>query len=111
MAFLGPNDILFLEKTNGTVKRIINGTMMKEPLLDVNVAVNDERGMLGIAVAKHKNGPTYVFLYFTETAKDGDDATEGKNPLGNRLYRYDYRIINELMPNYYLTASHPWNAS
>ena len=89
MAFLGQNDILVLEKTNGTVKRIVNGTMMKDPLLDVNVAINDERGMLGIAIAKHKNGPTYVFLYFTETVKDGDDASEGKNPLGNRLYRYE----------------------
>jgi len=89
MAFLGQNDILVLEKTNGTVKRIVNGTMMKDPLLDVNVAINDERGMLGIAIAKHKNGPTYVFLYFTETTKDGDDASGGKNPLGNRLYRYE----------------------
>ena len=32
------------------------------PLLHVNVANKIERGMLGIAVAKHENGPTYVFL-------------------------------------------------
>ena len=78
----------------------------------MNVAVNDERGMLGIAVAKHKNGPTYVFLYFTETAKDGDDATEGKNPLGNRLYRYelqDNKLVNAKL--LLELASHPWNAS
>ena len=50
MAFLGPNDILVTEKTNGTVMKIVNGTLLKEPLLDVNVAVSDERGMLGIAV-------------------------------------------------------------
>jgi aldose sugar dehydrogenase len=56
MAFLGPNDILVLEKDSGKVKRIINGTMLKEPLLDVNVSNKDERGMLGIAVApKHDN--------------------------------------------------------
>ncbi len=89
MAFLGPNDILVLEKTNGTVKRIVNGTMLKKPLLDVNVAVSDERGMLGIAVSKESKLPRYVFLYFTESqTKDGDDL-QGKKPIGNRLYRYE----------------------
>ena len=29
MAFLGPNDILVLEKANGTVMRIVNGTYAK----------------------------------------------------------------------------------
>src|SRR5918912_1827283 len=55
MAFLGPNDILVLDKNKGTVKRIVNGRMLKEPLLDVNVATRSERGMLGIAVAPKKN--------------------------------------------------------
>ena len=51
MAFLGPNDILVLEKNKGTVQRIINGTMLPEPLLDVNVATSVERCMCGIAVS------------------------------------------------------------
>src|SRR5918911_4272666 len=38
MAFLDPNDILVLEKNDGTVRRIVNGVMLQEPLLDVNVA-------------------------------------------------------------------------
>jgi glucose/arabinose dehydrogenase len=89
MAFLGPNDILVLEKANGTVMRIVNGTMLKEPLLDVNVAISDERGMLGMAVSKNSKLPKYVFLYFTESqTKDGDDL-QGKKPIGNRLYRYE----------------------
>src|ERR687885_746477 len=79
MAFLGPNDILVLEKNNGTVQRIVNGVMLPKPLLDVNVATWNERGMLGIAVAKNTttstNSTTYVFLYYTESSggKDGDD--------------------------------------
>ena len=101
MAFLGPNDILVLEKNEGTVKRIVNGIMQVEPLLDVNVATKEERGMLGIAIAnqeKKNNGlHTYVFLYFTEAeTKDGEDF-EGKEPLGNRLYRYEFvnsKLIN-----------------
>ena len=53
MAFLGPNDILILEKNQGTVKRIVNGNILPEPLLDVNVANKAERGMLGIAISHH----------------------------------------------------------
>src|SRR5918996_1279985 len=54
MAFLGPNDILVLEKNKGTVQRIIDGKILPEPLLDVNVANKSERGLLGIAVSKIK---------------------------------------------------------
>ena len=63
MAFLGPNDMLVLEKEKGTVQRIVNGQNISQPLLDVNVAGSVERGMLGIAVSKDTPGHTYVFLY------------------------------------------------
>src|SRR5215207_9135975 len=52
MAFLGPDDILVTEKNSGTVQRIVNGGILNEPLLDVNVARKEERGMLGLAVAR-----------------------------------------------------------
>ena len=93
MAFLGPNDILVLEKNNGEVRRIVNGTLLSKPLLDVPVASKGERGMLGIAVAKDEaDNRTYVFLYYTESAtgRDGDDTSMRKEPLGNRLYMYEY---------------------
>jgi glucose/arabinose dehydrogenase len=63
MAFLGPNDILVLEKEKGTVQRIINGQMLPEPLLDVNVGASQERCMCGIAISKSIPGHIYVFLY------------------------------------------------
>jgi glucose/arabinose dehydrogenase len=82
MAFLGPNDILVLEKNTGNVHRITNGQLLPQPLLHVNVATQIERGLLGIAVTK--NGPTtYVFLYYTEASGGVDNST------GNRLYRYE----------------------
>src|ERR671933_210458 len=83
MAFLGPNDILVLEKESGTVQRIIDGKMLPQPMLQVPVSTTSERGMLGIAIAKHSNGPTYVFLYYT---KDGGG---GPQSLSNVLYRYE----------------------
>src|SRR5215204_688419 len=48
MAVLSPDDILVLERFEGTVQRIINGNKLEEPILDVDVSSQD--GMLGIAV-------------------------------------------------------------
>jgi len=96
MAFLGPNDILVLEKDKGTVQRIVNGKLQGQRLLDVNVATSVERGMCGIAISKH-DSKTYVFLYYTEiSGNDGADR-QGEEPMGNRLYRYelvDNKLIN-----------------
>ena len=97
MAFLGQNDILVLEKNDGAVKRVINGSILNDPLLDVPVANAVERGMLGIAIQKIHDGPTFVYLYFTESVKDGDDVSEKKLPLGNRLYRYE--LIQDKLAN------------
>jgi aldose sugar dehydrogenase len=114
MVFLGANDILVVEKDIGTVRRIVNGAMLQQPLLDVKVATYGHRGMLGIAVdsslLKNRSGewhnnsitaptiPTYVFLYYTEAqGEDGDDITKGKEPLGNRLYRYE--LVNNKLVN------------
>jgi aldose sugar dehydrogenase len=98
MAFLGPGDILVLEKEKGTVQRIVDGQIQPEPLLDVNVAGAIERCMCGIAISKDISGHTYVFLYYTEAeTADREDMTDGKAPLGNRLYRYelvDDKLIN-----------------
>jgi glucose/arabinose dehydrogenase len=94
MAFLGPNDILVLEKDKGTVQRIVNGDMLEEPVLDANVNSEDERGLLGIAVSKNvTNNKTYVFLYYTEATGTED----GGEPIANRLYRYeleDDKLVN-----------------
>jgi glucose/arabinose dehydrogenase len=54
MAFLDSGDVLVLEKQNGTVRKIVNGSLLPEPLLDANVATFDTRGMLGIAVTKNE---------------------------------------------------------
>ena len=105
MAFLNSDDILVLEKNNGIVRRIINGMSLSEPLLDVNVANANERGLLGIAVAKNEENTTNVFLYYTESKeRDGKDdcptptdCKKGNDPLGNRLYRYE--LIDDKLTN------------
>jgi glucose/arabinose dehydrogenase len=105
MAFLNSDEILVLEKNNGVVRRIVNGMSLSEPLLDVNVANANERGLLGIAVAKNDGNTTNVFLYYTESKeRDGNDdcptptdCKKGNDPLGNRLYRYD--LIEDKLTN------------
>lgn len=96
MSFLGPNDILVVEKDSGTVKRIVNGQMIDDPLLKIDVDYRIERGLTGSAVAHNSSGNTYVFLYFTEDNiflpnGTATDVTE------NDLYRYDFidgKLIN-----------------
>jgi aldose sugar dehydrogenase len=99
MAFIGPDDILVLEKDTGMVKRIVNGKVLAKPILDVNVANSIERGMLGLAVSKD-GSTTNVFIYYTEIdGKDGEDKA-GKQPIGNRVYRYELSgdtLINPLL--------------
>jgi glucose/arabinose dehydrogenase len=120
MAFLGPDDILVLEKNNGTVQRILNGVLPLDPVLDVNVANKYERGMLGIAVLSKEQqqqkqeqesglisinnntsttstNATYVYLYYTEIDNEGSDVcpkpsycVSQQKPFGNRIYRYEW---------------------
>lgn len=118
MAFLGPDDILVTEKDTGAIRRIVKDVMLQEPLLDVNVATFGHRGMLGIAVSDNNNTlggdsnrnssissannndnlvSKYIFLYYIASQKeDGEDVIQGKQPLGNVVYRYEF-VNNKLI--------------
>lgn len=83
------DDILFLQKSDGAVRLIRDGILQDKPVLDVNVNSAGEKGMLGITSVG-----TSVYLYFTESEKDGGDA------LGNRIYKYDWngeKLINPVL--------------
>ena len=92
MAFLGPNDILVTEKETGKVMHVLDGKIQDTPAIDVSVATDIERGLLGIALAKQPDGKIYVFLSYTESGNDADgsDFEDNVDPSGNRLYRYEY---------------------
>jgi aldose sugar dehydrogenase len=101
LAFFGHDDILVTEKETGKVIRVLDGQVKENvPLLDVEVATAMERGLLGLALSKSMNDTkTYVFLYYTESGggKDRDDFNAGVEPVGNRLYKYEYhdgKLIN-----------------
>ena len=75
MAFIDNNNILVLEKS-GSVRLISNGILQEQPVLNVPVDTQSERGLLGIAIL----GDDTVFLYFTENGQT----------LRNRVYRYNW---------------------
>ena len=78
MAFIG-DDILVLERYTGLVRLVRDGQLSPWPVLDVSVAKDGERGMLGITTI----GNT-VYLYFTAAESDAGKAIE------NRIYKYTW---------------------
>jgi glucose/arabinose dehydrogenase len=92
MAFIGPDDILVLQKDDGRVRRIMAGVLQPGEVLDVAVDYSSERGLLGIAV--HPDFAAmdpYVYLYYTESGSSTDSPCPGcPGPLGNRVYRYTW---------------------
>ena len=80
MIFLGDNNMLILEK-DGQVRLVSNGILQEQPVLQVSVNTESERGLLGITTSNGSGGQgtTNVFLYYTE----GD-------PLRNRVYKYQW---------------------
>jgi glucose/arabinose dehydrogenase len=65
IAFLGRNDFLITEKATGQVKRVINGVVQANPVLDLAVNSASERGLLGIALHPDFPADPGVYLYWT----------------------------------------------
>jgi hypothetical protein len=87
MAFIGPNDLLVLQKNDGRVRRVINGVLQLGDVLDTHVDNQSERGLLGIALHPNFPGTNFIYLYYTESSAAGD--TSG-SPLANGIYRYTW---------------------
>ena len=74
LAFLGPDDMLVLEKQTGRVQRVTNGAIAGTAL---DLAVNNasERGLLGIALHPGFPAVPWVYLYWSckSTLPQDDD--------------------------------------
>lgn len=106
MAFLGPDDILVLQKADGRVRRVTGGVLQAAPVLDVAVDSLSERGLLGIAVDPDFAVTRHVYLYYTESSTPLDTTGEA-NPLGNRIYQYDWD--GSALVNPALILDLPWS--
>ena len=100
MAFIGPDDILVLQKANGQVRRIVGGVLQPGFVLDVAVHFLSERGLLGIAVDPDFVLNRRVYLYYTESSTGADTTSSTSTPLGNRVYRYTWNgtaLVNPVL--------------
>jgi glucose/arabinose dehydrogenase len=93
MSFIDNNNILVLEKEEGTVRLISNGILQEQPVLKVDVISNNERGLLGIAIMNNDT----VFLYYTESSSSS--SSEENEPLGNRVYKYQWNEEEKKLVN------------
>ena len=88
MAFVGPNEMLVLEKQTGRVQHVVNGAVVATAL---DLAVNNfsERGLLGIALHPQFPANRGVYLYWTESTTPTDTNVPSATPLlGNRVDRF-----------------------
>jgi glucose/arabinose dehydrogenase/plastocyanin/streptogramin lyase len=88
IAFLGPDDLLVVQKTNNSIMRIVNGQMLDEPVLDLGNSISSGAGvcLCDIALLQNVNGTTYAFLYYYLGEVTAENGTK---KIVNRLYRYD----------------------
>ncbi|MGZ8887914.1 MAG: PQQ-dependent sugar dehydrogenase, partial [Nitrososphaeraceae archaeon] len=90
MAFIDNNNILVLEKEEGTVRLISNGILQEQPVLKVDVNSNSERGLLGIAIMNND----MVFLYYTQSSSSEDNES-----LRNKVYKYQWNEEEKILVN------------
>jgi glucose/arabinose dehydrogenase len=93
MAFIDNNNILILEKEEGTVRLISNGILQEQPVLKVDVDSNSERGLLGIAIMNNM-----VFLYYTESSSSSS-SSEDNESLRNKVYKYQWNEEEKILVN------------
>ncbi len=93
MAFIDNNNILILEKEEGTVRLISNGILQEQPVLKVDVNSNSERGLLGIAIMNNM-----VFLYYTESSSSSS-SSEDNESLRNKVYKYQWNEEEKILVN------------
>jgi len=83
-AFLNSRgDMLVIEKNTGAVK-VVRDRRVRGTLLDLPVANDSERGLLGMVLSPTFASDNLVYLYHTVATADGGDA------LGNKISRYRY---------------------
>ena len=67
-AFIGPNDLLVLEKNTGRVVRVSSAG--QQIVHDLAVNFGSERGLLGIALHPNYRRNQLVYLYYTRANSD-----------------------------------------
>ena len=83
MEFIGPDDFLVCEKDTGRLRRVTGG-LIGPVVLDLPVANDVWRGLLGIAIHPRFAENGYVYLFYSRAADDGGQW------LDNRVARFTW---------------------
>jgi glucose/arabinose dehydrogenase len=104
--FLGPDDLFAIEKESGKVKRVHGGVV--DEVLDLTVAIDSERGLLGIEL--HPDFATNGFVYLYYSARSA--ATDGMGSwTDNRLERFVWNGVSLAADPTFQTLSIPFDAA
>ena len=82
--FNSRGDLFAIEKNTGRVQ-IIRNRKVRSTALDLNVANDSERGLLGMTLSPTFNQDNFVYLYYTASA-----TGDGGAAIGNQIVRYQY---------------------
>ena len=97
MTFVDPQHILVLEKNSGDVRLVVNGNLIEEPILYLDVdsaTLTCCRGLLGIVSNNHNTTENkLVYIYFT--AASNDNTT----PIVNKIFKYLWDGRNLIHPS------------
>jgi glucose/arabinose dehydrogenase len=104
VAFIGPSDILVLEKEDGQVRRILDGVLLADPVLDMPVDFAGERGLLEITLHAAFPSVPFVYLYLTHSNTE-DDTSGSPPPAGHRIFRFTWN--GSILTDPFLIANLP----
>lgn len=95
IAFLSENDILVIEKSTGRVRRIINGVLQQDNVLDLSVGTANEQGLTSITKSPNFTTDNYIYLSYVNSSVAGIDNETGDE---NRVSRFKWNgtnLVNE----------------
>src|SRR5215210_7930309 len=75
--FLGADDLFVTEKNTGQVKRMSGGNVTT--VLNLNVANDSERGLLGLTLDPEFKTNGFVYLYYSATSGAADGGAWADN--------------------------------
>ena len=80
-----------LEKASGQIKRVIAGLVQSQPVLDLAVNSNSERGLLSMVLHPDFPATPYAYVRWTESSTGADTNVAANVPLlGNRVDRFTW---------------------
>ena len=111
MVFVGPNDILVLQKNDGQVRRVLNGVVQSTVALDEPAGLERQRSAASLA-----SPSTRKIRRRCSCITRSRRLTAANRRSANRLYRDDWNsatglLTNQLLPHPRFPAGYAWPES